>query len=141
MKKILLALMALTLVCVSFSSCDNNLYTADPTTQPIAGKTYRETVTADSYTQLTFHTNYRCTLVAKQVGKDPVSNSNFEWWMSPNDPDVVVRYARGAYDTETGESLSGKTFLSGSYDATTKTVSLTGEFRGEKVTYNMTEMQ
>lgn len=139
MKKILLALMALTLVCVSFSSCDKGGYSADPTTQPIAGKTYRETVTADSYTQLTFHTNYRCTLEAKQVGKDPVRNSNFEWYMAPGDTEVTVRYAQGAYDTETGEPLSGKIFLSGTYDAKTKTVSLTGVFRGEKITYNMTE--
>lgn len=140
MKKILLALMALTMVSMGFSSCDNNLYTADPTTQPIAGKTYRETVTADSYTQFTFHMNYKCTLVAKQEGQAAKTNPNFEWYMAPNDTEVTIRYAQGAYDTETGEPLSGKIFLSGPFDAKTKTVSLTGEFRGEKVTYNMTEL-
>ena len=143
MKKLFFAMLALCVAAMSFTSCNNGLEsTADPTTQPIAGKTYREmTSGGEAYSQLTFHMNYKCTLVAKQVGKDPVSNSNFEWWMSPNDPDVVVRYARGAYDTETGESLSGKEFLSGRYDATTKTLTLTGEFRGEKATYKMTEVQ
>lgn len=140
MKKVLLALMALTMVSMGFSSCDKDGHSADPTTQPIAGKTYRETVTADSYTQLTFHTNYRCTLEAKQEGQAPKTNSNFEWYMAPGDTEVTVRYAQGAYDTETGEVLSGKTFLSGTYDAKTKTVSLTGGFRGEKVTYNMKEL-
>ena len=140
MKKVLLALMALTLVCVSFSSCDNGGPSADPTTQPIAGKTYRETVTADSYTQFTFHTNHRCTLVAKQEGQVAKTNSNFEWYMAPNDTEVTIRYAQGAYDTETGEPLSGKVFLSGPFDAKTKTVSLTGEFRGQKITYLMTEL-
>lgn len=140
MKKILLALMALTMVSMGFSSCDNDGPSADPTTQPIAGKTYRETMTEDSYTQLTFHTNYKCTLVAKQEGQAAKTNSNFEWYMAPNDTEVTVRYAQGAYDTETGEPLSGKTFLSGSYDAKTKTVSLTGGFRGEKMDYNMKEL-
>ena len=143
MKKLFFAMLALCVAAMSFTSCNNGLEsTADPTTQPIAGKTYREMAPGgEAYSQLTFHMNYKCTLVAKRVGKDPVSNSNFEWWMSPNDPDVVVRYARGAYDTETGESLSGKEFLSGRYDATTKTLTLTGEFRGEKATYKMTEVQ
>jgi len=140
MKKILLALMALTMVSMGFSSCDNNLYTADPTTQPIAGKTYREPGPGDSYSQLTFHMNYKCTLEAKQPGLSPTRNSNFEWYMAPNDTEVTIRYAQGAYDTETGESLSGKIFLSGTYDAKTKTVSLTGGFRGEKLTYNMKEL-
>ena len=143
MKKVLISLMALSLVCMGFSSCENgDLNTADPATQPIAGKTYREMAPGgDAYSQLTFHMNFKCTLVAKQAGQAARTNSYFEWWMSPNDPNVVVRYAQGAYDTETGESLSGKEFLSGSYDATTKTVTLAGEFRGEKATYNMTEVQ
>ena len=142
MKKVLISLMALSLVCMGFSSCENgDVNTADPTTQPIAGKTYRETVTADSYTQLTFHMNYKCTLEVKQVDQDPVTNPNFEWWMSPNDPEVVVRYAQGAYDKETKESLSGKVFLSGTYDANTKTVTLTGGFRGQQATYSMKEVQ
>lgn len=140
MKKILLALMALTMVSMGFSSCDNNLYTADPTTQPIAGKTYREPGPGDSYSQLTFHMNYKCTLEAKKDGEAPTRNSNFEWYMAPGSTEVTVSYAQGTYDTETGEVLSGKTFLSGSYDAKTKTVSLTGGFRGEKVTYNMKEL-
>lgn len=143
MKKVLFALLALSLVCIEFTSCENgNEKTADPTTQPIAGKTYRETAPGgDAYSQLTFQMNFKCTLVAKKAGQDPVANSNFEWWMSPNDPDVVVRYARGAYDTTTGEDLSGKTFLSGTYDASTKTVTLSGEFHGQKETYHMTEVQ
>lgn len=140
MKKILLALMALTMVSMGFSSCDNDGPSADPTTQPIAGKTYRETTTEDSYAQLTFHTNYRCTLVAKQEGQAAKTNSNFEWYMAPNDTEVTIRFAQGAYDTETGEMLSGKTFLEGTYDAKTKTVSLTGGFRGEKMNYNMKEL-
>ncbi len=61
--------------------------------------------------------------------------------MSPNDPEVVVRYIQGAKNMETGEWLSGKTFLSGSYDATTKTVTLSGEFDGEQATYTMKEVQ
>ena len=142
MKKLFFAMLALCVAAISFTSCDNGLEsTADPATQPIAGKTFRETYPGDAYSQLTFHKNYKCTLVAKQAGQAARTNSYFEWWMSPNDPNVVVRYAQGAYDTETGESLSGKEFLSGRYDATTKTVTLTGEFRGEKATYNMTEVQ
>ena len=143
MKKLFFAMLALCVAAMSFTSCNNGLEsTADPKTQPIAGKTYREMAPGgEAYSQLTFHMNYKCTLVVKQAGQAAKTNSNFEWWMSPNDPDVVVRYARGAYDTETGESLSGKEFLSGRYDATTKTVTLTGEFRGEKATYKMTEVQ
>ena len=143
MKKVLISLMALSLVCMGFSSCENgDVNTADPTTQPIAGKTYREMAPdGDAYSQLTFHMNYKCTLVGKQVDQDPVTNQNFEWWMSPNDPEVVVRYAQGAYDRETEESLSGKVFLSGTYDANTKTVTLTGGFRGQQATYSMKEVQ
>ena len=143
MKKLFISLMALSLVCMMFSSCENgNEKTADPATQPIAGKTYRETYPGvDAYAQLTFHMNYKCTLVGKQAGKDPVTNSYFEWWMSPNDPDVTVRYAQGAYDKETGKSLSGQTFLSGTYNSQTKTVTLTGTFGGQQVTYNMKEVQ
>lgn len=143
MRKFLVALMALSLVSVAFSSCDNGMEsTADPVTQPIAGKTYREpTGTGDGYAQLTFHMNYKCTLIAKRDNEPPITNSNFEWWMSPNDTQVVVRYARGAYDKTTGISLSGKTFLSGSYDATNKMVILSGEFDGQTVTYHMKEVE
>ena len=145
MKKLLaLAVMCcLAVTAVLFTSCENgNEKTADPATQPIAGKTYRETILdGEVYSQLTFHMNFKCTLVGKQADKDPVTNSNFEWWMSPNDPEVVVRYAQGAYDKTTGKSLSGQTFLSGTYNASTKTVTLSGEFNGQKATYNMKEMQ
>ena len=143
MRKFLVALMALSLVSVAFSSCDNGMKsTADPVTQPIAGKTYREpTGTGDGYAQLTFHMNYKCTLVAKRDNQDPITNSNFERWMSPNDTEVVVRYAQGAYDTTTGMSLSGKTFLSGSYDATNKMVILSGDFDGQTVTYHRKEVE
>lgn len=143
MKKIQILFAALVAVMMSFSSCDNgSLSEADPATQPIAGKTYREpTGTGDGYSQFTFHKNYKCTLVAKQDGQAPITNSNFEWWMSPNDPAVVIRYAKGAYDNRTGQSLSGQEFLSGSYDATTKTVTLTGTFDGQTTTYTMTEVQ
>ena len=140
MKKFYFLLVAL--VAVAMTSCDNGLEsTADPATQPIAGKTFRETYPGDAYSQLTFHMNYKCTLVAKQAGQAAITNTNFEWWMSPGDTKVFVRYAKGAYNKETGESLAGKEFLSGSYDATTKTVTLTGEFDGQQSTYNMTEVQ
>lgn len=143
MKKLFFAMLALCVAAMSFTSCNNGLEsTADPKTQPIAGKTYRaNSSTGDGYAQLTFHLNYRCTLVAKRDGQSPVRNTNFEWWMSPNDPEVVVRYIQGAKNMETGEWLSGKTFLSGSYDATTKTVTLSGEFDGEQATYTMKEVQ
>lgn len=143
MRKFLVALMALSLVSVAFSSCDNGMEsTADPATQPIAGKTYREpTGTGDGYAQLTFHMNYKCTLIAKRDNETPITNSSFEWWMSPNDTQVVVRYAQGAYDKTTGISLSGKTFLSGAYDATNKTVILSGDFDGQTVTYHMKEVE
>lgn len=143
MKKILVALMALSLVSVGFSSCDNGMEkTADPATQPIAGKTYREpTGSGDGYSQLTFHKNYKCTLVAKRDNQDPITNSYFEWWMTPGDTEVSVRYAQGTYDKTTGISLSGKLFLSGTYDASSKTVHLTGEFNGQEATYHMKEVQ
>lgn len=140
MKKVFFALMALSLVCVAFTSCDKDSgFTADPTTQPIAGKTYRETISADSYSQFSFHMNYRCTMEAKRPGEAPVANSYFEWWMSPNDNEVVIRYAQGAYDKTTGYSLSGQTFLSGSYNATQKTVTLSGDFDGKHFTYTLKE--
>lgn len=143
MKKILFVMMACVAMTFSFTACDNDsINQADPATQPIAGKTYRQTLaTGDAYYQLTFHKDYKCTLVVKEDGKSPVSNPYFEWWMSPNDTQVEVRYAKGAYDKSTGMSLSGQEFLSGTYDATTKTVSLTGEFHGEKMDYQMTEVQ
>lgn len=142
MKKVFISLLALSLVCIGFSSCNNGLESsADPTTQPIAGKTFRETYPGDAYSQLTFHMNYKCTLVAKQAGQAAITNSNFEWWMSPGDTKVFVRYAKHAYNKETGESLSGKEFMSGTYNANTKTLTLTGGFDGQQATYNMTEVQ
>ena len=143
MKKVFFALLALSLGCVGLTSCENGKleYTADPSTQPIAGKTYRASGQGDSYAQFTFFLNYSCTMVTKRDGEEPVVSPYFEWYMSPNDPDVVVRYAQGTYNKETGQSLSGKTFLSGSYNASTKTVTLTGTFEGKEVTYTMTEVQ
>ena len=143
MKKVFFALMALSLACVGFTSCENGKleYTANPSTQPIAGKTYRSSGQGDSYAQLTFHLNYSCTMVTKRDGEEPVVSPYFEWWMSPNDPEVVVRYIQGAYNKETDEWLSGKTFLSGSYNASTKTVTLTGTFNGKQETYSMKEVQ
>ena len=141
-KKVFISLLALSLVCIGFSSCDNGLESsADPTTQPIAGKTYRANDVGDGYVQFVFHMNYKCTMEAKEDGKAPVSGSYYEWWMSPNDPDVVIRYAQGAYDKRTGESLSGKEFLSGSYDATAKTVTLSGDIDGTHVNFSLKEQQ
>ena len=143
MKKVFFALLALSLGCVGLTSCENGKleYTADPSTQPIAGKTYRASGKGDSYAQLTFFLNYSCTMVSKRDGEEPVVSPYFEWYMSPNEPDVVVRYAQGTFNKETGQSLSGQLFLSGSYNASTKTVTLTGTFNGEQETYIMTEVQ
>lgn len=61
MKKFLVAMMALCAVTMGFTSCEKK---ADPATQPIAGHTYRCTVTENemtAYTQFTFHTNFKCT--------------------------------------------------------------------------------
>lgn len=141
MKKILIALMALSLVSVVFTSCENGPK-ADPVTQPIAGKTYREVLAGtDGYSQLTFHLNYKCTLEAKLPNQSPNRNPNFEWWMNSNGTEVEVRYAQGAYDTTTGVSLSGKIFLSGNYDAEAKTVHLSGVFNGQPITYHMKELE
>ena len=141
-KKIFVALMALSLVGMFFSSCNNGLEsTADPATQPIAGKTYRANDAGDGYVKFTFHMNLKCTMEAKEDGKAPVSGSFYEWWMSPNDPDVVIRYAQGAYDKRTGASLSGKEFLSGSYDASAKTVTLSGDVEGTHVNFILNEVQ
>ena len=141
-KKIFVALMALSLVSMSFTSCDNgNDSSADPATQPIAGKTYRANEAGDAYVQFTFHMNLKCTMEAKEAGKAPVSGSYYEWWMSPGDPDVTIRYAQGAYDKRTGASLSGKEFLSGSYDATAKTVTLSGDVEGTHVNFILNEVQ
>ena len=141
-KKVFISLLALSLVCIGFSSCDNGLESsADPTTQPIAGKTYRANDVGDGYVKFTFHMNLKCTMEAKEDGKAPVSGSYYEWWMSPNDPDVVIRYAQGAYDKRTGASLSGKEFLSGSYDASAKTVTLSGDVEGTHVNFILNEVQ
>jgi len=141
-KKVFVALMALSLVGMFFSSCNNGLEsTADPTTQPIAGKTYRANDAGDAYVQFTFHMNYKCTMEAKEDGQEPVSGSYYEWWMSPNDPDVVIRFAQGTYDKTTGASVSGKEFLSGSYDANTKTVTLSGKFGDKQVNFSLKEVQ
>ena len=140
MKKVFISLLALSLVCIGFSSCNNGLESsADPTTQPIAGKTYRANDVGDGYVKFTFHMNLKCTMEAKEDGKAPVSGSFYEWWMSPNDNEVVIRYAQGAYDKTTGYSLSGQTFLSGSYNATQKTVTLSGDFDGRHFTYTLKE--
>ena len=141
-KKIIIALMALSLVGMVFSSCDNGLdSSADPATQPIAGKTYRANDAGDAYVQFTFHMNYKCTMEVKEDGKAPVSGSYYEWWMSPGDADVVIRYAQGAYDKTTGASLAAKEFLSGSYDATAKTVTLSGDIDGKHVNFSLKEQQ
>lgn len=142
MKKLFVALMALSVVTLGFTSCDkDNGYSADPTTQPIAGKTYRQVEAADAYTQFTFHMNYKCTLETKQAGQSAITNSSYEWYMSPGDTEVVIRFAQGAYDKRTGESLSGKVFLSGEYNATTKTVTLSGTFDGQPIALTLTEVQ
>ena len=141
-KKIFVALMVLSLVSMSFTSCDNgNDSSADPATQPIAGKTYRANDAGDAYVQFTFHMNLKCTMEAKEAGKAPVSGSYYDWWMSPGDPDVTIRYAQGAYDKRTGASLAGKEFLSGSYDATAKTVTLSGDVEGTHVNFILNEVQ
>jgi len=61
MKKFFVAMMALCAVTMGFTSCEKK---ADPATQPIAGHTYRCTITENektAYTQFTFHTNFKCT--------------------------------------------------------------------------------
>lgn len=61
MKKFLVAMMAFCAVTMGFTSCEKK---ADPATQPIAGHTYRCTITENektAYTQFTFHTNFKCT--------------------------------------------------------------------------------
>ena len=61
MKKFFVAFMALCAVMTGFTSCEKK---ADPASQPIAGHTYRCTVTENektAYTQFTFHTNFKCT--------------------------------------------------------------------------------
>lgn len=131
MKKLFVAMMALCAMALTFAGCDNDsLMQANPETQPIAGKTFKgDLATRDGYAQLTFHMNYKCTLQTKRDSDlSPSINPNFTWYMAVDGSnEVTVRYAQGAYNKETLESLSNQLFLSGTYNPANKSVTLTYE--------------
>lgn len=121
MKKLVVALMALCAVALSFNSCESGRK-ADEATKPVAGHTYRCTDTVKlGYLQVTFHTNYECTIeVKKDKDSDPVSRRLYVWDMSGTL--VEIRYADNA--ALNGIPMGGVMFFTGEYNAATKRVTL-----------------
>jgi len=119
MKKILVAIMAVSTVVLSFTSCGEK--TADVNVYPIAGKTFQATE-AGGTVKITFHTNFKTTFVVNSI-TGTVINDNFVWDMDldtipgeANTRMLYIKFASGTMDKTTGEIVSGKKAYEGKYN-------------------------
>ena len=109
MKKFLVAMMALCAVTMGFTSCEKK---ADPATQPIAGHTYRCTITENektAYTQFTFHTNFKCTYESLVPPATEIKKQDLLVWEMAG----KVISIKGAKDT----NMAGVEIYHGIYNA------------------------
>ena len=117
MKKFLVAMMALCAVAMGFSSCEKK---ADPLTQPIAGHTYRCTVTENektAYTQFTFHTNFKCTYESLVPPATEIKKQDLLVWEMAG----KVISIKGAKDT----NMDGVEIYHGIYNADKNSIDIT----------------
>lgn len=116
MKKFLVAMMALCAVAMGFSSCEKK---ADPVTQPIAGHTYRCTVSEQGitgYSQYTFHTNFKCTYESEIPGVIAYTKQDLlVWEMYGNN--ISIKGANGT-------NMAGVEMYYGVYNAEKNTIDI-----------------
>ena len=116
MKKILVAVMAVCTMVLGFTSCEK---TADVNVYPIAGKTYQAT-DEDGYSRITFKMNFGAVMEVKTTTQE--SYSDLYVWELATKADqegnraLYIKFAKGAMNKITGESLSGKTAFQGYYN-------------------------
>lgn len=117
MKKILFALMALCAVMTGFTSCEKK---ADSASQPIAGHTYRCTVTENektAYTQFTFHTNFKCTYESLvPPATEPKKQDLLVWEMAGKV--ISIKAANGT-------NMAGVEIYHGIYNAEKNSIAIT----------------
>lgn len=117
MKKILFALMALCAVMTGFTSCEKK---ADPASQPIAGHTYRCTVTENektAYTQFTFHTNFKCTYESLVPPATETKKQDLLVWEMAG-KDICIKAANGT-------NMAGVEIYHGIYNAEKNSIAIT----------------
>jgi len=117
MKKFLVAMMALCAVTMGFTSCEKK---ADPATQPIAGHTYRCTITENektAYTQFTFHTNFKCTYESLvPPATEPTQRDLLVWEMAGKV--ISIKAANGT-------NMAGVEIYHGIYNAEKNSIAIT----------------
>lgn len=119
MKKILLAIMAVSAMALSFTSCEK---TADVNVYPIAGKTYQATG-EEGTVQITFRTNFRALFVVKPAMGSSTVNDSFVWQMdtktipgTEQSKKLYINFAPGTVYLPTGADVSGLKAYEGYYD-------------------------
>lgn len=137
MKKLLVAIMAVSTMVLGFTSCSKK---ADPAKEPIAGKTFKSAPMGEAadYISFTFHTNYSVTNVVRADGKTVTQNS-LVWAMSANAKDFEIRWANGTINLETGEPVGGIIVYTGVYDATAKKITVTLQGTKDLIQYECPE--
>ena len=117
MKKFFVAMMALCAVTMGFTSCNKK---ADPVTQPIAGHTYRCTVTEEGvtgYTQFTFHDNFKCTYESLVPPATETKKQDLLVW-DMTGKDICIKAANGT-------NMAGEEIYHGIYNAEKNSIAIT----------------
>lgn len=123
MKKVLCAMLVMAFMAVMFTSCKGDK--ADPTLEPIAGKTYRydDPIYPGGYIKIKFHMNYNVTQeVLQNTGAQLQKSSKFKWAMQDSKyVEVTWKKGTGMLNPATGDivDVSGSVFYHGTYDAAT----------------------
>ena len=119
MKKILVAIMAVSTIVLSFTSCEK---TADVNVYPIAGKTYQATEDEGTI-MITFRTNYRVVYKVIPTYGSSTTNDSFVWKMdldtipgTEQSRKITINFANGTVNLSTGEDVSGLKAYEGYYD-------------------------
>ena len=139
MKKILVAILAVSTMVLGFTSCDKK---ADPAKEPIAGKTFQSATSGEDsdYIKFTFHTNYSVTNTIQALGNTVVQNS-LVWSMNANAKDFDIKWAAGTINVQTGEPVGGMLVYKGEYDAANKKIVVTLQGTKDLVQYECFEVK
>ena len=118
MKKFFVAMMALCAVAMGFTSCEKK---ADPVTQPIAGHTYRCTISENEvtgYIQFTFHNNFKCTFksLVPPATETTVKQDILVWEMRGQN--ISIKGANGT-------NMAGVEIYRGIYNADKNSIDIT----------------
>lgn len=121
MKKLIVALMALSVMTLSFTSCEKTPK-ADPATKPVAGHSYQYTdAKTGGYLKVTFQLNYKCSMeVRAKKDTEIIFRDLYTWEMEGNK--IEIRY--GENTAVNGVPMDGVLFYNGEYDAAAKRVTL-----------------